>query len=273
MIVDFWHALIQQTFLQYALIGGLLASLACGLIGPFVVVRRVEYVSGGIAHTVLAGLGVAYFFGQNPIIGALITALIAALIIGWVSLKAKKYEGVIISALWSMGMAIGVIFMAKSPGYNVNLMTYLFGDILMISLPSIYLLIILDLVILGIILLFYRQLVATCFDPEFAQLQGLNVQFYYLLLLCMMALTVVSLIQVVGLILVLALLTIPAALARQYMKSLRLIMLVATVFSCVFVMIGLTISYILNLPTGAVIILSAGIIFSLATAIRSLIQI
>lgn len=270
MTVNFFHALTTQAFLQYALYGGLLASIACGLMGPFVVVRKIEYISGGIAHTVLAGLGIAYFFGENPIIGALITALIAALIIGWVSLRAKKYEGTIISVLWAMGMAIGIIFMAKTPGYNVDLMSYLFGDILMISRFNLYLLIGLNLIILIVAGLFYKQLLATCFDEEFAKLQGVHVQYYYLLLLCMIALTVVSLIQVVGLILVLALLTIPAAIARQYVNSVAKMIVIAVILGWIFTSVGLGISYQTNLPTGATIILFAGIVFLLSTGIRTL---
>jgi zinc transport system permease protein len=257
-------------FLQYALIGGLLASIACGIIGPFVVVRKIGYVSGGIAHTVLAGLGIAYFLGQSPIIGALITAIIAALIIGWVSLKAKKFEDTIISVLWAMGMAVGIIFMAKTPGYNMDLMSYLFGNILMITKQNLYLLLGLDLIIIIIITLLYKQLLAVCFDEEFAKLRGLATQFYYLLLLCLVAFTVVSLIQVVGLILVIALLTIPAAIANQYVNSVAKMMFIAVFLGFIFTAGGLGISYQLNLPSGATIILFAGITFLCSSSLKKL---
>jgi len=257
-------------FLQYALLGGILASIACGIIGPFVVVRKIGYISGGIAHTVLAGLGIAYFLGQNPIIGALITALIAALIIGWVSLKAKKYEDTIISVLWAMGMAIGIIFITKTPGFNADLMSYLFGNILLISQQDLYLLAGLDLVIIVLMILVYKRLLAVCFDEEFAKLRGLWVNFYFLLLLCLVALTVVSLIQVVGLILVIALLTIPAAIARQYVNSVAKMIFIAIILGIVFTTVGLGISYQTNLPSGATIILLAGIGFLTSTGLKKL---
>ncbi|MCK4608178.1 MAG: metal ABC transporter permease [Gammaproteobacteria bacterium] len=261
-----------MSFLHYALIGGILASIACGIIGPFVVVKKISYISGGIAHTVLAGLGIAYFLGGDPIVGALIAALIAALIIGWVSISAKKYEDTIISVLWALGMAVGIIFITKTPGYNVDLMSYLFGNILFISSTDLYLLLALDLVIIVTVFCLYKQFLAVCFDAEFARLRGLPVKFYYLLLLCLMALAVVSLIQVVGLILVMALLTIPAAIARQYVSSIAKMMLVSIILGAVFTAVGLSLSYITNLPTGATIILLAGVAFLCSTALKSVIN-
>lgn len=257
-------------FLQYALIGGILASIACGIIGPFVVVRKIGYLSGGIAHTVLAGMGIAYFLGQSPIIGALIVALIAALIIGWVSLKANQYEDTIISVLWAIGMAIGVIFISKTPGYNADLMSYLFGNILMITPQSLYLLLGLDVIIIILVSMLYKQLLAVCFDEEFAKLRGLSVSLYFLLLLCLVAFTVVSLIQVVGLILVIALLTIPAAIARQYVNSVGKMMVISIILGMIFTSGGLGISYQLNLPSGATIILFAGVVFLLSIGLRKL---
>lgn len=259
-------------FLQYALIGGLLASIGCGIIGPFVVVRKIGYISGGIAHTVLAGMGIAFFLGKSPILGALITALISALIIGWVSLRSKKYEDTIISVLWASGMAIGIIFITKTPGYGVDLMSYLFGNILMITSHDIYLLAGLDAIVIVLVILLYKQLLAVCFDEEFAQLRGLSINFYFLLLLSMVALIVVSLIQVVGLILVIALLTIPAAIASQYVNSVAKMILVAIVLGIVFISVGLGISYQTNLPSGATIILFASLVFLLATGLRKLIM-
>lgn len=269
---SFLHALINHTFLQYALLGGLLASIACGMIGCLVVVRKIEYISGGIAHTVLAGLGIAYFLGKSPIIGALIAALLAALIIGWVSLKAGKYEGTIISVLWSVGMAIGIIFISKTPGYNVDLMNYLFGNVLLISLQNLVMLFCLDLIILLIMVFLYKQLLATVFDKEFTEVRGIRANFYFLLLLCMIALAVISLIQVVGLILVLALLAIPAAIARQYVHSVIKMMVIAVLLGCIFTTAGLAISYQINLPSGATIVLFAGAVFLLSTGLKQFIK-
>jgi zinc transport system permease protein len=252
-VTNFLTILLTEPFLQYALLCGLLASISCGIVGSFVVARKIEYISGGIAHTVLAGMG------------ALITALLAALIIGSVSLKAKKYENTIISALWSVGMAIGIIFIAKTPGYNTDLMSYLFGNILMSTPTNLYLLATLDLVIIVFVALFYKQLLATAFDEEFARLRGIAVNFYFLLLLCLVALTIVSLMQVVGLILMLALLTMPAAIARQHVGSVFKMIFVAIILGAIFTTIGIAISYQTNLPTGATIILFTAVVFLFST--------
>jgi zinc transport system permease protein len=258
---NFAQLINQNLFLLYATIGGILASVCCGIIGSFVVVRKIEYIPGGIAHSVLAGLGIAYFFNHSPVIGALIVALIAALIIAYVSLKAKKYENTIISALWSIGMAIGVIFMTKAQGYNADLMSYLFGNILMLSPQNLYFLGLLDLIILGVTAVCYEQFLATIFDPEFAKLRGLAVNFYYTLLLCLIAITVVILMQIVGIILLLALLILPAAIARRFTSSILKIILIAVVLGAIFTISGLTIAYQFNLPAGATIILLAGTLF------------
>ena len=265
---NFLTVLLTEPFLQYALLCGLLASISCGIVGSFVVARKIEYISGGIAHTVLAGMGIAYFFAKNPTIGALITALLAALIIGGVSLKAKKYENTIISALWSVGMAIGIIFIAKTPGYNTDLMSYLFGNILMSTPTNLYLLATLDLIIIVFVALFYKQLLATAFDEEFAKLRGIAVNFYFLLLLCLVALTIVSLMQVVGLILMLALLTMPAAIARQHVNSVVKMIFVAMILGAIFTTAGIGISYHTNLPTGATIILFTAVVFLFSTIIK-----
>lgn len=269
MILELSKLISSQLFLQYAIIGGLLASIACGIIGPLVVVRKIGYISGSISHTILAGMGAAYFFGKNPLYGALITAIVAALIIGWVSLKAKHYEDVVISVLWSAGVAIGLIFIAKTPGYSVDLMGYLFGNILMITRSSLYLLAILDVVVLAVVILLYKKIVVVCFDEEFARTRGLWVDFYFLLLLCLVAITVVSLIQVVGLVLVLALLTIPAAIANQYVNSVGKMMFFAMAAGMLFTFSGLTVSYQTNLPTGATIILVACAVLLLSTIIKA----
>ena len=259
--MDFFDALLTQSFLQYAMLAGLLASVGCGVMGTYVVVKRVNFLVGGIAHSVLGGMGVAYFFGNNPMYGALISAVIAALVIGWVKLRWQEDEDIVIAALWSVGMAIGILFITKSPGYNVDLMSYLFGNILMVSDHELMLMFFLNVIMVAIVFLFFRQFLAVCFDEEFARLRGINVEFFYLLLLCMVALTVVLLIQVVGLILVIALLTLPAAIAARFRHSLKQIMLMAVLLGAVFSLLGLVVSYQLDLPSGATIILIAGVVY------------
>jgi len=265
-MAEFFQALINQPFLQHALLGGLLASLGCGIIGSYVVVNRITFLAGGIAHTALGGMGIAYYLGVDPIFGALAAALTGALIIGTVSLRWRQHEDTLIGALWAIGMAVGVMFISRTPGYNADLMSYLFGNILMISDGDLYLMALLDGVILMLVTLFYKVFLAVSFDEEFARLRGLPVGFFYLLLLCMVALTVVLLIRVVGLILVIALLTLPAAIAGQYLRSLWRMMVLATLLGVLFSSAGLAVSYGPDLPAGATIIILAGSVYLISLA-------
>ncbi len=269
-MLEFFNALATQSFLQNALLGGVLASIGCGLTGSFVVVNRIGYMAGGIAHSVLGGMGMAYYFGLNPFVGALIAALLAALIIGVIKLKWQHQEDTTIGAIWAVGMAIGIIFISKSDGYNTNLMSFLFGNILMISSEQLYIMLLLDIITIVFVALFYKQLVAVSFDIEFAMVRGINVNLFYLLLLCLIAITVVLLIQVVGLILVIALLTLPAAIAKQYVQSLGMMMLLASILGVFFTSIGLLVSYEPDLPAGASIILVAGLAYFIASLSKPL---
>jgi len=192
----------SYTFLQNAIIAGILASIVCGITGTFVVVKKITFISGGIAHAVLGGVGIAFYFSMPPIIGAFVSAILSAIIIGLVKLKANQHEDTVISALWAMGMAVGVIFMYLTPGYSTDLLSYLFGNILMVSSTNLYILAGLNVFIIFIVIIFYRQFVAITYDEEQARLRGLPVNFLYILLLCIIALTIVVLIQIVGIILV-----------------------------------------------------------------------
>lgn len=267
---EFLDVLVNQGFMQNAIIIGLLASVACGVIGTYVVVKRIVFISGGISHAVLGGMGIAYYYGYHPVHGAVVSAVVAAVIIGLVSLHYHQYEDTIIGALWAIGMAVGILFIYKTPGYSVDLMSYLFGNILMVERESLYLLASLDALIVVLVFLFYKRFLAVCFDEEYSQLQGIGVVTTYLLLLCLIALTVVILIQVVGIILVIALLTLPAATARYYARSLVQMMIVASVLGAVFTTSGLIVSYQPNLPAGATIILIAGLAYLLATVSKGL---
>ena len=267
---EFITALFQHSFLQYALLTGLLASVACGIVGTYVVTRRITYIGGGIAHSILGGMGVAYFLsvayrwnGIKPLYGAIIAALLAAVIIGLVSLKSRQREDTVISAIWAIGMALGVLFISRTPGYNQDLMSYLFGNILMVTHADLWLIAGLDALVILIGILFYNQFTAVCFDEEFARVRGLNVSFYYLLLLCLTALTVVILVTVVGIVMVIALLTLPVAVAGHFTRTMWGTMILATILSIVFVVTGLAVSYEPNLPAGATVILIAGLVYLL----------
>lgn len=269
---EFIHVLQNQDFMQNAVIIGLLASVACGVMGTYVVTRRIVFISGGISHTVLGGMGAAYYYGFNPIHGAFVLAIIAALLIGFVSLRYHQHEDTLIGALWAVGMAVGILFIYKTPGYNVDLMSYLFGNILMVKRESILFVACLDLVIISLVIVFYKRFLAVCFDEEYTRLQGVSVESTYLLLLCLIAVTVVMLIQVVGIILVIALLTLPAATARYFASSLGKMMILASLFGAVFTTSGLVISYKQDLPSGATIIVVAGLAYIMATALKGLIS-
>jgi len=267
---EFIEVLKSHGFMQNAVIIGLLASIACGVMGTYVVVKRIVFISGGISHTALGGMGIAYYYGYHPIHGAVVSALIAAVIIGLVSLRYHQYEDTIIGALWAIGMAVGIVFIYRTPGYSIDLMSYLFGNILMVKRESIYLLASLDALIIVLVFLFHKRFLAVCFDEEYTELQGISVVTIYLLLLCLIALTVVILIQVVGIILVIALLTLPAATARYYARSLVQMMILASLLGAVFTTSGLIVSYQPDLPAGATIILIAGLAYLLATVFKGL---
>ncbi|MCF8035071.1 MAG: metal ABC transporter permease [Desulfarculaceae bacterium] len=269
---EFLAAVGQYGFLQQALVAGALASLACGVVGAYVVVKRISYIAGAIAHSVLGGMGAARYLAVvhgwswlHPLMGAVVAALAAAMVIGLVSLKARQREDTIIGAVWAVGMALGVVCIALTPGYDVQLMSYLFGNILLVTPQDLWLMGGLDLVVVAVAVLLNRQLLAVCFDQEFARLRGLSADMYYLLLLGLTALTVVLLSTVVGIILVIALLTLPAATASNFARRLGPIMVLAGLISLGLTWGGLALSYGPDLPAGAVIILLAGAVYLLVT--------
>ena len=272
----FLPALLEHPFLQYALLAGLLVSIPCGVVGSFVVIRRISYIAGGIAHSVLAGLGVVHylqvvhgFHAISPMAGAVLAALLAAGIIGWVSLHLHQREDTVIGAVWAMGMATGIIFISLTPGYTTDLMSYLFGNILMVTARDLWLIAALDVIVLVVTALFHKQLLAVCYDSEFATLRGVHVQRFYFLLLGLTALTVVLLVSVVGIILVIALLTLPAAMANLFAGRLRNMMIIAALLCLVLTTAGLVLSYGPDLPSGAVtILLTGGVYFVVATVRR-----
>ena len=270
-MMEFLTALRATPFLQYAMIAGVLASVSCGVVGTYVVTKKISLVSGGIAHTVLGGVGLVCFlnkvYGMNipPLYGALTVAILSALVIGYVKIHSEHDSDTIIAAMWSVGMAAGVIFIALTPGYNTDLMSYLFGNILMVTKHDLYLMIALDVIVIIVGVILYHKLCAICFDEDFARVKGIKVTFYYLLLLCLTAITIVTLIQVVGLILVIALLTIPAAIAKQYSNSMWKMMLGAVILGVFFTVTGLALSYKPDLPSGAVIIIIASLSFVIST--------
>jgi len=269
-----------------ALAAGLLLSVACGVIGSYVVVRRISYIAGGIAHCVLGGMGAAIYcrgalgwswvdpiWGRQwltPMTGAVFAALIAAALIGVVSMRFRQREDTVISAVWAVGMSAGVLFIWATPGYQQHLMGYLFGDILMVGGEHLAVIAVLDVVVVGVCLGLYKQFLGVCFDEEFARTRGLRTDAYYMLLLCLAAVTVVLLAAIVGVVMVIALLTLPAATAGQCTRRLWRMMLLAGVLCAAETATGLAISYGPGLSSGAtIIILSAGV-FLAVLALKAL---
>lgn len=269
---EFFQALRNPDilFLRYALVAGLTGSVAFGTIGSYVVAKRITYIAGAIAHSALGGIGaglylqvkmgVAWF---SPMLGAVVAALVAGFIIGLVNLYARQREDTVIGAIWAIGMALGLLFFSKTPGY-IEPMSYLFGNILMISRTDLLIIVSLDVVVILLTVLFYDRFLAVCFDEEFARLRGVPVGLFYLLLICLISLTVVLMVTVVGIVMVIALLTLPAAVAGLYSRVLWKMMIVSSLLCMAFTSFGLGFSYVYDLPTGSNIILVAGSIYILA---------
>lgn len=260
--------LFAYEFLRNAVFASLLASIACGIIGSYVVVKKIGFISGGIAHTAFGGIGLGYYLGINPLFGVIPFSLFAAVAIGLLSRKAKVAEDTAIGAFWAVGMAAGVILIGLTPGYAPNLFSYLFGNILTVPADDLWMIVILDFCIAALTWLFSKEFLAISFDEEYAEVSGVKTTIFYLLLLCLIALTVVILMRVVGIVLVIALLTIPAAIARLFSRSLGAMMLLATILSALFSLAGLWISYLLDLASGATIIVLAGSAFLLVHTAR-----
>ncbi len=261
---------LQYEFMRNALMAGLLAAVACGIVGVYVVVKRIVFISGGIAHASFGGIGLGYFLGINPIVGALFFSLASGLAIGGITRKTRLPADTAIGVLWAVGMALGVIFIYLTPGYAPDLMSYLFGNILTVPTQDILMMLILDAVIIGIVVALYKEYLILSFDEEYGIAIGMPVERLYLLLLALIALTVVVLIRVVGMILVIALLTFPAAMARQFTHNMRTMMLLSVLFGFLFTMGGLWLSYELELPSGATIVLLAGIVLAITFGVSKL---
>ncbi len=250
---------LQYDFIRNALLAGLLASVACGIVGVYVVTKRIVFISGGIAHASFGGIGLGYLIGISPILGAMFFALASALGIGLITRRTRLPEDTAIGILWATGMALGIVFIGLAPGYAPDLFSYLFGNILTVPPADLIVMLVLDVIIVGIVIVLYKEFQALSFDEEFGTVVGVPVEALYLLLLGMIALTVVVLIRVVGIILVIALLTVPATLARQFTYNLRKMMPLAVLFGMAFTLGGLWLSYVLDLASGATIILLSGV--------------
>ncbi|MCX6348751.1 MAG: metal ABC transporter permease [Candidatus Aureabacteria bacterium] len=260
--------MLEQEFFRNALLAGLFASVACGVMGSIVVSRRLASICGGIAHACFGGVGLGYLLHFNPSWGALLFAILSGLGIGTVSRRTRQAEDTSVAIFWAVGMSLGIIFIGLSKGYAPDLLTYLFGNILAVTRLDLLSLLVLDAVVIASLLLFYKEILALCFDEEFLEVRGVPVFPLYLFLLVLAALTVVVLMKVVGIILVIALLTLPAAIVAPFVKTLKGMMAAATLASLALILAGLVLSYLLDLPSGATVVLLAAAVYLLSRLFR-----
>ena len=265
-------------FIRYALLAGLFSSVAFGMVGTFVVVRRISYIAGAVSHAALAGLGLSLYLNVvhsivwlTPLIGATAAALLAAWIIALVNLYASEREDTIIGAIWAVGMAIGLLFMSRTPGY-MDPMSFLFGNILLIGRADLVLILILNTLVVVTVILFYPQLQAVCFDEPYARTRGVHTGFFMVLLVTLTAVTVVLMVSSVGIVMVIAMLTLPAATAGLVAQRLSVMMIAGALICAVSNTLGLALSYTLDFPTGATTIIVSGSIYVLALVGRSLLR-
>lgn len=260
--------IFSYEFMRNALIASFWISLATGIIGTLVVLNRIVSLSGGIAHAAYGGVGISYFLGQDPMLGALLFSTISAIVMGVAHRKSKSGADTLISVMWSIGMAIGIIFISLTPGYKANLMSYLFGSILAVSSSDLRLMAIIALLILAFVFLTYRSLLAISYDETFSTVRNLPVSALYLTMLVLVGLTVVVAMRMVGLILVIALISIPPAISLNLFKDVRLVMLSSFIFSVLFCFLGLVISFQTNIQAGPVIILLAAFAYLISSLVK-----
>lgn len=265
-----WDVL-QYDFMRNALIAGLLASLACGVIGTYVVTKRIVFLSGGISHMSFGGIGMGYFFGFSPVLGALLFALASAFGIGLARHRTRLPEDTSIGVMWAVGMALGIVLVGLTPGYAPDLMSYLFGSILAVPTEDLVIMAVLDFAILAVVFLFYKEFLMVSFDEEYAKVSGVKVSLFYALLLALIALTIVILIRVVGIILIIALLAIPASIAKQFTYNLRNMMFIAILTGVLITFAGLWASYELDINSGSTIVLTSGFTMLLVFIIKNII--
>jgi zinc transport system permease protein len=253
--------LLQYSLFSKALLVGVLSGVACGVIGTFIIIKKISFISGSIAHASFGGIGLAYFLGFHPVLGAMVFSVLSALGIGFINKKNKAQEDASIGAIWAIGMAVGLIFIYFTPGYAADLFTYLFGNILLSTNQDLLYIFLLDIFIVVSVFYLFEWLVAMIFDEEFATVTNIPVFSLYLFFLVLVALSVVVLIKSVGVILVIALLTLPASTAQLLSKNFKHIIGWAVLLAIMENLLGIAISYYLNVPTGPLIILLAATVY------------
>ncbi len=250
---------LTYTFIQNAIIAGILISIITGIIGSLIVVNKMVFLSGGIAHSAYGGIGFSIYFSLPMLLSTTVFSVIITILIALLTYQKRENLDTIIGLTWAIGMSIGILLVDLTPGYNTNLMSYLFGSILAVSNDDILFMLILLTFIIFILLFFYRDILAVSYDSEYARLRGIHTKFFYILILILSALCIVISIKIVGIILVIALLTIPIYISQRFCNTLFSIMISSALFSMVFTILGLAISYNFDLSSGPSIILVSSI--------------
>lgn len=249
-----FFSILEYTFFQNALLAAILTSILAAMVGTYIVSRKIVFITGGITHASFGGIGMAYFFGLNPILGAAVFAVISATGIEWISWRGKVREDSAIAIFWSLGMALGIIFVFMTPGYTPNLMSFLFGSILSVGKAELYLLLSFCIILGLFFVIYFRPVVYTAFDPEFARIMGIPVAFFRFAMAVIIALAIVISIRSVGIILVLSLFTVPQITAMLFTRDFAKIIPLAGFFGILGSLAGLFSSYYYDIPSGAAII-------------------
>ena len=255
--------LLQYTFFQHALWASLFISIACGIVGTYIVVRRLVFISGGITHASFGGLGLGFYLGINPIISAMVFSVASAFGVEWLSKKQGVREDSAIAAFWSLGMALGIICIYLTPGYAPNISGYLFGNILTITNSDLWMIGVVALVLLLAFVFFMKPILYSAFDREFAEIKKLPVTLIEHLMMFAIAVTIVSSIRLVGIMLLLSMLTLPQMTANLFLSRFKNILIFSIIIGILSCLTGLFFSYYLNIPSGATIIFVQVILFLL----------
>ncbi|MDR0866437.1 MAG: metal ABC transporter permease [Candidatus Symbiothrix sp.] len=262
--------LLQYTFFQNALLGSLFTCIACGIVGSYIVARRLVFISGGITHASFGGLGLGFYFGINPIFSALLFSIASAFGVEWLSKKQGIREDSAIAAFWALGMALGVICIFLTPGYTPNISAYLFGNILTVTGADIWFVGSFAVLMAGLFIRFFNPILYTAFDREFAQTQGLKVSLIENLMMIAVAICIVSSIRLIGIMLLMSLMTIPQMTANLFTHRFKSIIIYSIFIGIAGCFSGLFLSYYLNVPSGAAIIFVQVILFGLCKAVQGL---
>lgn len=262
--------ILQYTFFQNALLGSLLASIVCGFIGTYIVTRRLVFISGGITHASFGGIGLGVYLGINPILSAMAFAMLCGFGVQWMSRRTDVREDSAIALFWTLGMSVGIIFSFLTPGFMTDLPSFLFGNILTIGTADLWLLDLLAVVVVAVFALFFRLIISVAFDRTFALSQQLPVKTTEYVMMALIAITIVSTLRMVGIVLAISLLTIPQMTANQLTFNYKRMIAYSIVIGWADCLLGLAISYSLNVPSGASIIFISILVYALTRLAKRL---